>query len=727
MMKLVVHFSFFLFFTLTGFGANFRYYRFTPTALRNATVANSVQLAEFELYAGHVLRGGASASNPGGNNPGGESPAQAVDGNLGTKWLDFNKFTGLVLDFGTPVFTDGYRFATANDADERDPLSWTVEGSNDNFNWTILDTRSFANVPATRQTYTETFEFSNDDFSFFADPPFIVVGESTTLTWEIEDATSVSIDQGIGPVALSGSLVVSPTETTTYTLTATGGASGPVTSEVSVQVATGLPLLYEFDDGTFQGWTDLTAGAPADGWDPVSGYGEPQAGPGAIRSRYHDGSHPTLLLRSPEFTLNGSGPLTAWLDGGSGVGDLTGTTSANLPARPSEPGFQGIALRNAMTDTYVLSAMKASDNQWQQVAFTSLQLAALDQNATYTVDLIDQAQGGWGWLSLDTVSIPGNLGASDELSIGAFGAERPVISAGESTQLSWVVINATSVSIDQGIGTVNPVGSITINPTVDTIYTLTAVGDTKTLTATFEVRLAETRASFRYYRFVPTELRNELSADSIQLGEFQLLFGGVRLDGATAFSPQGESPGGEGPEQGNDNSPSSKWLDFRKTAATLVLDFGESVNVDSYRLATANDSSERDPVSWRVEGSDDANEWFILDEQIQAPVPEERTTYLDDFPLITPFGTGGQLEITSIHFSPTDNRLSLTWNSIERAAYTVKWSNDMTRWDAELETGIEGAAGNSTTRSFDLKGTALENLSSVFFRIERMSKDSPEG
>lgn len=718
-MKPLLHFTLLLLLPLAAFGANFRYYRFTPTELRNTAGANSVQLAEFELYANNTLLLGAIASNPGGNNPGNESPAQAVDGDLGTKWLDFTKFSGLILDFGTPVFSDGYRFATANDANERDPISWILEGSNDNSNWTEIDSRSFANVPATRQTFTETFDFTSDSFSFFADPPSIVVGGSTTLNWEVDDATDVSIDQGIGNVALSGSASVSPSQTTTYTLTATGGASGPISARVTIQVATGVPLVYDFDDSTFQGWTDLTAGAPIDGWDPVAGYGNPQSGPSAIRSRYHDNPHPTLLLRSPEFTLNGSGPLTAWLDGGSGVGDLTGTTSANLPANPSEPGFQGIALRNAATDVYVLSAMKASDNQWQQVTFSSSQLAGLDQNATYTLDLIDQAQGGWGWLSLDTVSIPGNLGSSEELSIGAFEADRPVIASGQSTELSWTVINANSVSIDQGIGSVNPVGSITVAPTVDTTYTLTAVGDTETLTATFEVRLAEPQAFFRYYRFVPTELRNESLANSIQIGEFQLLFGGMRLDGATAFSPGANSPGGEGPGQANDNSPNTKWLDFRRTDATLVLDFGESVEVDSYRLATANDSSERDPMSWRVEGSFDGSEWFILDEQIQAPVPEERITYLDDFSVTTPAGTGEQLKITSIDFSPFNNTLTLTWNSIEGATYKVKWSVDMTAWDTDLENGVEGAAGNSTTRTFALSGTALEGLSQVFFRVER--------
>ena len=718
-MKFLCLVSFFLLLPFAVFAANFQYYRFTPTELRNTAGANSVQLAEFELYASDSLVVGATASNTGGDSPSGESPTQAVDGNLGTKWLDFTKFSSLTLDFGTPVFSDGYRFATANDASERDPVSWILEGSNDNLNWDEIDTRSFADIPNTRQTYTEKFDFSNDVFRFFADAPLIVIGESTTLNWDITEATNVSIDQGVGTVALSGFISISPSQNTTYTLTATGGASGPISAQVTVRVANGVPLVYDFDDSTFQGWTDLTKGAPVDGWDPVSGYGDPHSGPSAIRSRYHDNSHPTLLLRSPEFTLNGSGALTAWLDGGSGAGDLTGTSSTNLPTNPSEPGFQGIALRNAATDVYVLSGMKASDNQWQQVSFTGSQMAELDQSATYTLDLIDQAQGGWGWLSLDTVSIPGNLGSSEQLSIGAFVAEQSAIARGQSTELSWTVINANSVFIDQGIGSVNSVGSITISPNADTIYTLTAVGDTETLTASFKVRLAEPKAFFRFYRFVPTELRDAFSANSIQLGEFQLLFGGMRLDGATAFSPEANSPGGEGPTQGNDNSPSTKWLDFRKIDATLVLDFGENVQVDAYRLATANDATGRDPVSWRVEGSFNGSEWFVLDEQIQAPVPEERITYLDDFAVATPSGAGGQLEITSIGFSRANNVLTLTWNSIEGATYKVKLAGDMTSWDADLETGIEGAAGSSTTRAFDLTGTGLEDLSKAFFRVER--------
>lgn len=65
----------------------------------------------------------------------------------------------------------------------------------------------------------------------------IEIGRSVELRWVTSEAVSVEIDQGIGPVALSGSLRVSPKTPTTYTLTATGQpGSTPATAAVTVTV-----------------------------------------------------------------------------------------------------------------------------------------------------------------------------------------------------------------------------------------------------------------------------------------------------------------------------------------------------------------------------------------------------------------------------------------------------------------------------------------------------------
>jgi hypothetical protein len=59
----------------------------------------------------------------------------------------------------------------------------------------------------------------------YAQPATIVAGEASTLYWSAPQADSVSIAPGIGPVAKTGSVVVTPTTTTAYTLTATAGTN----------------------------------------------------------------------------------------------------------------------------------------------------------------------------------------------------------------------------------------------------------------------------------------------------------------------------------------------------------------------------------------------------------------------------------------------------------------------------------------------------------------------
>jgi len=57
-----------------------------------------------------------------------------------------------------------------------------------------------------------------------ASPQVILAGDSSYLAWNSGLATACSIDQGIGSVATTGTLLVSPAATTTYTITATNAA-----------------------------------------------------------------------------------------------------------------------------------------------------------------------------------------------------------------------------------------------------------------------------------------------------------------------------------------------------------------------------------------------------------------------------------------------------------------------------------------------------------------------
>jgi len=71
-----------------------------------------------------------------------------------------------------------------------------------------------------------------------ANPASINKGESSTLTWSSTDATSVSIAPEIGAVTAQGSTKVTPADSTSYTITATGpGGSSDGTVRVTVAAA----------------------------------------------------------------------------------------------------------------------------------------------------------------------------------------------------------------------------------------------------------------------------------------------------------------------------------------------------------------------------------------------------------------------------------------------------------------------------------------------------------
>ncbi len=112
---------------------------------------------------------------------------------------------------------------------------------------------STAIVPATTTTYTATATGAGGvtasasstinilGVTLVASPTNIGPGQTASLTWTSANATSVSIDQGIGAVALSGNQIVSPAATTIYTITATNGAAtATATATVNAPLAVTL-------------------------------------------------------------------------------------------------------------------------------------------------------------------------------------------------------------------------------------------------------------------------------------------------------------------------------------------------------------------------------------------------------------------------------------------------------------------------------------------------------
>jgi peptidoglycan-associated lipoprotein len=71
-----------------------------------------------------------------------------------------------------------------------------------------------------------------------ASPDFITAGQSSTLSWTSENATKLDLEPGVGSVQPSGSTSVSPTTSTTYTITVSGpGGNAVDTVRVTVSPA----------------------------------------------------------------------------------------------------------------------------------------------------------------------------------------------------------------------------------------------------------------------------------------------------------------------------------------------------------------------------------------------------------------------------------------------------------------------------------------------------------
>lgn len=96
------------------------------------------------------------------NSPGSEGVANAIDNRHSTKYLNFDRLnTGFTVTpaIGTTIVR-GLQLTSANDAPERDPASFTLEGSNDGTNFTQISSDS---VPAFPQRfYTHTIDISNN-------------------------------------------------------------------------------------------------------------------------------------------------------------------------------------------------------------------------------------------------------------------------------------------------------------------------------------------------------------------------------------------------------------------------------------------------------------------------------------------------------------------------------------------------------------------------------------
>jgi hypothetical protein len=81
-----------------------------------------------------------------------------------------------------------------------------------------------------------------------------------------------------------------------------------------------------------------------------------------------------------------------------------------------------------------------------------------------------------------------------------------------------------------------------------------------------------------------------------------------------SVTARGENPPYEKKQCAFDGEVGNKWLDFSPTS-WITYQFGDNraYKITKYKIISANDSPERDPISWNLLGSNDGNHWTELD------------------------------------------------------------------------------------------------------------------
>ena len=304
---------------------------------------------------------------------------------------------------------------------------------------------------------------------FYANPTNIQAGQSSTLIWVVQGATSVSIQPGPGAVnANSGSTSVSPTTTTTYTLTATG-PGGTVNQSVTVNVGTtstsGNPQIVRFEANPLS----ITPGGTSTLSWTTTGANTVSISPG-VGNVNPNGSTTVSPTQTTTYTLTATSS-----DGKSVTAPITVTVAgANIP----------------QIVTFVATPQNISPGQstkicWQVNGATSISITPGVGSNLNANDCATVTPATTTTYTLTATNATGQIQGNVTVNVGTvqiltFTASPPNSSAaGNPVVLSWTTANASTVVLiggDIAPQSLQANGTFTVNPISNQTYTLTAYG-----------------------------------------------------------------------------------------------------------------------------------------------------------------------------------------------------------------------------------------------------------
>lgn len=300
------------------------------------------------------------------------------------KWCCDGPPQSIAVQFDRPYVLTHFTLAAGNDAAERDPTRWYIEGSNDGTTWTAIYGWTSGQSPFSQRLEVLQFNGNGADFPtpqpwsrfryrvqtndnallqinelelfgvpvqvvrrFEADPPLAFPGEPVTLSWELDPGTTSATISGVGdvmPITAKGAgsvrLDPGPAATTVYTLNAihpltpaSQSTTVTVTAQPIIRRFTATPPIIGPGDSALLSWE--TAAATSVELDGTMVTGNSQSiNPAATRT----------------YTLRATNP----------NGSVTGTTTVSVVV----PGVPVISEFMADNDGAVLKDADGDSSDW---------------------------------------------------------------------------------------------------------------------------------------------------------------------------------------------------------------------------------------------------------------------------------------------------------------------------------------------------------------------------
>ena len=151
------------------------------------------------------------------NSPTGEAVGRAFDGNVDSKYLNFDEYnTGAAVRLNSGRRLTAIQFATGNDSPERDPATYQLWGSNDGVNWTSISAGSTGFANTNRKTYGSVITFANESaYTYYAVKFPTVRADTWANSMQVSEIkmmydstdTTTSTDTGDGTIAFPATYV----------------------------------------------------------------------------------------------------------------------------------------------------------------------------------------------------------------------------------------------------------------------------------------------------------------------------------------------------------------------------------------------------------------------------------------------------------------------------------------------------------------------------------------